>query len=108
MTEPDPGLFMNQFTTAQLATKENKWQGRNVTRFTHPDIDAAYAAQEGELDPVKRAAYFIKINDVACSNNAVIPVAYRPRVGGVSNKLHVNVSGWDNDLYQLREWYRDA
>jgi peptide/nickel transport system substrate-binding protein len=79
-----------------------------VTRFTHPDIDAAYAAQEGELDPVKRAAYFIKINDVACSNNAVIPVAYRPRVGGVSNKLHVNVSGWDNDLYQLREWYRDA
>jgi peptide/nickel transport system substrate-binding protein len=108
MTEPDPGLFMNQFITAQLATKENKWQGRNITRFTHPDVDAAYAAQEGELDPVKRAAHFIKINDVVCTNNAVIPVVYRPRVGAVSNKLHVNISGWDNDLYQLREWYRDA
>ncbi|MGE0151722.1 MAG: peptide ABC transporter substrate-binding protein [Reyranellaceae bacterium] len=108
MTEPDPGLFMNQFITEQLATKENKWQGRNITRFTHPEVDAAYKAQEGELDPIKRAALFIKINDVVCSNNAVIPVVYRPRVGGVSNKLRVNVSGWDNDLYQLREWYREA
>jgi peptide/nickel transport system substrate-binding protein len=108
MTEPDPGLFMNQFTTAELATKENKWQGRNITRFTHPEIDAAYKAQEGELDPIKRAAHFIKINEIACTNNAVIPVVYRPRVGAVSNKLHVNISGWDNDLYQLREWYRDA
>ncbi len=108
MTEPDPGLFMNQFITEQLATKENKWQGRNITRFTHPEVDAAYKAQEGELDPVKRAALFIKINDIVCSNNAVIPVVYRPRVGAVSNKLRVNISGWDNDLYQLREWYREA
>jgi peptide/nickel transport system substrate-binding protein len=108
MTEPDPGLFMNQFITDQLATKANKWQGRNITRFTHPEVDAAYKAQEGELDPIKRAALFIKINDIVCTNNAVIPVVYRPRVGAVSNKLHVNISGWDNDLYQLREWYRDA
>ena len=108
MTEPDPGLFMNQFITEQLATKENKWQGRNITRFTHPEVDAAYKAAEGELDPVKRAALFIKINDIVCSNNAVIPVVYRPRVGAVSNKLRVNISGWDNDLYQLREWYREA
>ena len=108
MTEPDPGLFMNQFITAQLATKENKWQGRNITRFTHPDVDAAYKAAEGELDPVKRAALFIKINDIVCTANAVIPVVYRPRVGAVSNKLHVSISGWDNDLYNLREWWRDA
>ena len=71
-------------------------------------MDAAYKAQEGELDPVKRAAHFIKINDIVCSANAVIPVVYRPRVGAVSNKLRVNISGWDNDLYQLREWYREA
>jgi len=108
MTEPDPGLFMNQFITEQLATKENKWQGRNITRFTNAEVDAAYKAQEGELDPVKRAAHFIKINDIVCTANAVIPVVYRPRVGAVSNKLRVNISGWDNDLYQLREWYREA
>ena len=108
MTEPDPGLFMNQFTTWEAATKENKWQGRNITRWRSDEYDKTYRAAEGELDPVKRAAMFIKMNEMACSNQAVIPVVYRPRAGAVSNKLHVSLSGWDNDLYNLREWWRDA
>src|SRR5262249_50677412 len=31
MTQPDPELFMNQFTTWEIATKDNKYQGRNIT-----------------------------------------------------------------------------
>jgi hypothetical protein len=27
MTQPDPEVFMNQFTSWEVATKENKWQG---------------------------------------------------------------------------------
>src|SRR5204862_2971356 len=62
MTQPDPGTFMNQFTTAEVATKENKWQGRNITRWSNAEYDKAFDASEAELDPVKRAALFIRMN----------------------------------------------
>lgn len=108
MTQPDPGLFMNQFVSWEVASKDNKWQGRNITRWTNDEYDKAYRASEGELDPVKRAALFIRMNDLACGDNAVIPVVYRPRVAAISNKLHAHLSGWDNDLWNLKDWYRDA
>jgi peptide/nickel transport system substrate-binding protein len=38
----------------------------------------------------------------------VIPVVYRPRVAAISSKLHASLSGWDNDMWDLATWYRDA
>jgi peptide/nickel transport system substrate-binding protein len=108
MTQPDPEVFMNQFTSWEVATKENKWQGRNVTRWQNEDYDKTFRAVEGELDPVKRAALFIRLNDLVCGDQAVIPVVYRPRVAAISNKLHASLSGWDNDLWNLASWYRDV
>jgi len=108
MTEPDPGFFMNQFTSWEIASKENKWQRRNITRWKSDDYDNAYRAAEGELDPVKRAALFIRMNDLVVNNRVVIPVVNRPKVQALSNKLHAPGSGWDNDLWNLKDWYRDA
>jgi peptide/nickel transport system substrate-binding protein len=108
MTQPDPEVFMNQFTTWEIATKENKWQGRNITRWRSEEYDKTFRAAEGELDPVKRAALFIHMNDLACGDQAVIPVVYRPRVAAIASKLKASLSGWDNDLWNLREWYREA
>jgi peptide/nickel transport system substrate-binding protein len=108
MTQPDPGLFMNQFVSWEIATKANKWQGRNITRWQSAEYDKAYRAAEGELDPVKRASLFIRMNDMVCEDQAVIPVVYRPSVAAVSSKLRALTSGWDNDLAHLRDWYREA
>jgi len=108
MTQPDPELFMDQFTSWQVATKENKWQGRNITRWTSEEYDKTYKEALGELDPIKRAALFIKMNELAVGDYAVIPVVYRPRVAAVSHKLKVQLSGWDNDLWMLSDWYREA
>ena len=108
MTQPDPEVFMNQFTSWEAATKENKWQGRNITRWRNEEYDKAFRAAEGELDPVKRAALFIRMNDLACGDHAVIPVVYRPRVAAVSSKLRVDLSGWDTDMGNLKDWYREA
>ena len=108
MTQPDPELFLNQFVSWEVASKENKWQGRNITRWVNEEADKAFRAAEGELDPVKRAAHFIRINDLACGEQAVIPVVYRPRVTALSNKLQAPLSGWDNDLWLLSDWYKDA
>jgi peptide/nickel transport system substrate-binding protein len=108
MSQPDPWIFLNQFTSWEVATKENKWQGRNITRWTSKEADEAYKAAEGELDPVKRAALLIKVNDLAVNDHAVIPVVYRPRVSASNSKLKNKVSGWDSDLANLSDWYKDA
>jgi peptide/nickel transport system substrate-binding protein len=108
MPQADPGVFMNQFVSWEAASKGNKWQGRNISRWRSEEYDAAYRAAEGELDPVKRAALFIRMNDLVCNNHVVIPVVYRPRVSAVANTLRVALSGWDNDLWALASWYREA
>ena len=108
MTQPDPELFMNQFTTWEVATRENKWQGRNITRFRSEEYDKLFRAAEGELDPVKRAALFIKMNEIVVNNQVVIAVVYRPTVTAVSSKLSAPISGWDNNTWNLRDWYREA
>jgi peptide/nickel transport system substrate-binding protein len=108
MTQPDPEVFMRAFLSEEIATKVNKWQGRNVTRWRNDDYDEAFRAAEGELDPIKRAALFIRMNDLVCDNVVVIPIVNRPKVQALSNKLHAPGSGWDNDLWNLKDWYRDA
>jgi peptide/nickel transport system substrate-binding protein len=106
MTQPDPELFMNQYCSWEMSSRENKWQGRNIVRWASADYDNAYKAAQGELDPVKRAALFIRMNDLVSNNNVVIPLVYRPRVAAVSNRLYAPLSGWDNDLWNLKDWYR--
>jgi peptide/nickel transport system substrate-binding protein len=108
MTQPDPELFMNQFTSWEVASKDNKWQGRNITRWRNEEYDKLYRAAEAELDPVKRAALFIRMNDLVIQNVVVIPVVFRPRVAAVSNRMHVEQSGWDSDFWNLANWYREA
>jgi peptide/nickel transport system substrate-binding protein len=108
MPQADPELFMNQFTSWEVATKDNKWQGRNITRWRNEEYDDIYKAAQGELDPVKRAALFIKMNDLVINNQVVIPVVHRPRVEAISKTVRAWLSGWDNDLWMLSEWYREA
>jgi peptide/nickel transport system substrate-binding protein len=108
MPQPDPQIFMNQGVSWEVASKENKWQGRNVARWQNKEYDELYHQAERELDPVKRAAMYIKLNEIIVGDNYIQPVAYRPRVTALSNNLTAHLSGWDNDLWQLASWYREA
>jgi len=108
MFQPDPQLFMNQYVSWQVATKENKWQGRNVSRWQSKEYDEVYRQAEQELDAVKRAAMYIKLNDLVVGDNYIQPVVRRPKVTAVSGNLKAHFSGWDNDLWQIASWYRDT
>jgi peptide/nickel transport system substrate-binding protein len=108
MTQPDPQIFMNQYTTRELATKENKWQGRNVSRWQSKEYDEVFKQSEQELDAVKRAALFIKLNDLVVSDNYILPVVRRPKVQALKKDLVAYLTGWDNDLYQIASWYRET
>jgi peptide/nickel transport system substrate-binding protein len=107
-TQPDPERFMNQYVKDEISSKANKWQGRNISRWTSDEYDKTFDAAEREIDPVKRAALFIKCNDLVCSDHAVIPLILRPRVRGSSTKLVPWLSGWDLDFAQLQNWYKEA
>ena len=108
MPQPDPELFMNQYVSWEVANKENKWLGRNISRWQNKEYDELYKQAEQELDAVKRAAMYIKLNDMVVGDNYIQPIASRSRVTALKGGLTAHLSGWDNDLWQLASWYREA
>jgi len=106
MPQPDPEVFMNQYLSTEFASKANKWLGRNSTRYSNPEYDKIYLAAQSEMDPVKRAAMFVKMNDMPINDIAIIPVVYRPRTSAAVHNLVAPLSGWDNDLWLLQDWYK--
>jgi len=105
MTQPDPQRFMDQFTSWEVAAKDNKFALTNKTRWRNEEYDKTWKAAETEMDPVKRAALFIKMNDLVIQNVVVIPVVFRPRVSAISNRMRdVVQSGWDSDFWALAYW----
>ena len=108
MPQADPQLFMNQYVSWEIATRANSWQGRNIVRWRSDEYDAAFRASESELDPVKRAALFIRMNDLIGRSNHIIPLVVRPQVGGHLNNLRPVLSGWDNTFWLLSDWTRES
>ena len=107
MPQADPQFFMNQFTSWEVATKENKWQGRNISRWQNKDYDDVFRQAQRELDAVKRAAMFIKLNDLVVGDHYILPEINRPRPTALKTGLVPHESGWDNDLWQIANWYRE-
>ena len=106
-TQPDPTTWMLQYASWEVAQKANKWQGRNIVRWQNPDFDKLSTDAATELDPVKRAALYIRMNDLVVADN-VLPLIYRGSVAALSKGLHAPRSGWDNDLWDLPDWWKDA
>jgi peptide/nickel transport system substrate-binding protein len=104
--QPDPERFLNQLTSWEIATKANKWLGRNISRFSSPEADEAYKAAQKELDPAKRIALLQKVNDLACEANVLLPIISRNDVAAAVNNLMPDLSSWDVATWNLAGWYR--
>jgi peptide/nickel transport system substrate-binding protein len=106
-TAIDPQQGMRQFASWELSAKDNKWAGRNITRWRNEEYDRLYKAAEREMDPVKRAAMFIRMNDLLIQNVVVIPVVWRNGVGAATASLRgMALSGWDSTLWNLAGWHK--
>jgi len=108
LLQPDPGPFMRQFVSWEIASKNNKWQGRNITRWRSNEYDQIFHTAEVELDLVKRAGLFVAMNNMVVEDGVVIPVVNRRWVAAMSNNLKATLSPWDNDFWNLKDWYREA
>ena len=62
------------------------------------------------MDPVKRAALFIRMNDLLTLNNVIVPIDLAgEHLGAISNKLRsTDICGWDSSFWNLTHWYREA
>jgi peptide/nickel transport system substrate-binding protein len=106
--QPDPERFLNQCVSWEIANKDNKWLGRNVSRWSDPEADKAYKAAQNELDPVRRAALLIRVNEIFCEANVLVPLLSRNIVNGGVNSLMTDLSGWDVTTWNLASWYRSS
>ncbi|MBF8284814.1 MAG: Peptide ABC transporter substrate-binding protein [Anaerolineales bacterium] len=61
------------------------------------------------MDPVKRAAMFIRMNDLIIQNVVTIPVLWRNSVSVSTLRLHgMDLSGWESTFWRLPFWYRQS
>ncbi len=108
MNAPDPEVFLRQFCSWEASQKENKWQGRNITRGQNAEYDATHKAAQVELDPIKRAAMLIKCNELVVNDPVVIPLVMRPGAVAMNNSLVAEMSGWDNNTWDLANWFKEG
>jgi peptide/nickel transport system substrate-binding protein len=106
MGQPDPAYFMNIFSTSEISSKANKWIGRNSSRFSDPEYDRLFTAAESELDPVKRAAMFIRMNDIAVESRYIVPIVNRAEVLALGRNVRAQFSAWTQNIFLLQDWYR--
>lgn len=105
---PDPGRLMSRFTSWEIASKANKWQGQNILRWRMDEYDRLYREAAAELEPARRAALFIRMNDLVCGDGYLIPLMFRYRIAATANRLVVVSSGWDSSFAALADWYREV
>jgi peptide/nickel transport system substrate-binding protein len=106
---PDPQRYMEQFTSWRVATKENKWAFANKTRWRNENYDRLWKAADTEMDPVKRAALFIRMNDLVIQNVVVIPIMRRNGAEAVSRRLRgFDFHAWVPQIWNVSHWYREA
>jgi peptide/nickel transport system substrate-binding protein len=108
MGRPDPNFLMNQFCSWEIPSKANRWKGRNVTRWRSDEYDRLYRESEREMDPVRRAALFVRMNDMVIEDRAIIPVVNRSIVAARSARMRSLLTPWDNTTWLLKDWYREA
>ena len=108
MRQPDPGQFLKQFLTSEIAQKENRWQGPNKSRWHSDAYDALYEQAKSEIDPVRRAALVMEMNDMVVEDAAIVPLVYRAVAAGSKNGLRAPLSAWASYMWRLSDWHMDA
>ncbi|HVQ76182.1 MAG TPA: peptide ABC transporter substrate-binding protein [Candidatus Binatia bacterium] len=105
----DPQFYMAQFVSWEIPTRDNRWSGRNLTRWRHADYDRLWREAETEMDPVRRAELFIRMNDMVVQGGVVMPVTWRNELHAVSNQiLGVDMNGWDSIFGRIAYWGRQG
>lgn len=104
----DPQSYLSGWQTSEITGSENDWLGGNTSRWSNENYDNRY--EELKQTPVgeEREMLAIELNDLLVQNYVAIPLIHRALVSAFSNNLKgVRVNGWDSELWNIHEWYRE-
>ena len=104
----DPQNYLSGWLTAEITDSENDWSSSNVSRWSNQEYDDLY--QELKRTPIgpDRENLVIQLNDLLIQNHVMIPLVDRAFVSAFSKDLKgVRVNGWDSELWNIHEWYRE-
>ncbi|HUO63201.1 MAG TPA: peptide ABC transporter substrate-binding protein [Terriglobales bacterium] len=105
---PDPERLMRVFCSWEVASKANNWQRFNVWRWRNDEYDRLFRSAETEMDPVKRAALYIRMNDLAVQSGIVVPIALRAKAAAMSSRLRgIEHNVYEVDFWNLAYWTRE-
>jgi peptide/nickel transport system substrate-binding protein len=105
---PEPDDYMRQWLCAEASQQANGWTGANYARYCDPAYDALYEQSRTELDPDKRRALFIAMNDLLMEDAALVPLVERPTALGLSNSIVLDrgPTPWDPETWDIADWQR--
>lgn len=104
----DPQDYLSSWLTTEIPGSENNWLGGNVSRWSNQEYDDLH--EELKRTPIgpDRENLVIRMNDMLVQNHVVIPLVHRAFVSAFSSSLKgVRVNGWDSELWNIHEWYRE-
>lgn len=84
---PEPDSYMELYACSQISQKESQRAKENSSRYCNPDYDALLEELKREVDPDKRKALFIEVNDPLIEDVALIPLVRRSDSYAIANAL---------------------
>ncbi len=104
----DPQGYLSGWQTTEITSSENNWMGGNIPRWSNKQYDDRYQKLRQTPIGTDRENLVIKLNDLLVQNYVLIPLVDRAFASAFSNSLKgVRVNGWDSELWNIHEWYRE-
>lgn len=102
----DPSSYMESWTCSRIPQKSNDWAvSLNLERWCSPKYDELYQQTTVEVDPGKRQAMFIEMNDMQIQDVVMIPLVLKADVLGVGQTIEgVSLSPWDRMTWKIMDW----
>lgn len=104
-SKPDPQSFFEGFTTAQLPSKANNWGLSNINRWSDSQYDQMYEQFKRELDPEKRKAEAIQLDNYILAAGIRIPMIIRNDVyASRPDLINVEYSPFSSEAWNIGHW----
>ncbi len=95
---------LQAFTSAQLATPQNNWAGRNFTSYLSPEYDALYARFVNELDTTRRQSVEVDLQSWAARELFALPFFYTAATGITSFRRGIRGPGPVLPVLKVGTW----
>ena len=103
----DPQSYLGNMLCDKAPSPASQWQGENISRFCMEEYDTLYAQLTQTAGIEARSEIGKKLNDMAVTNGAMIPLVHRGRLSAHANSLGgVVLNVWDSELWNVADWYR--